>query len=250
MNQYKFRCSSLGSIISKSGKLTDTNKSSIQKCWIESKYNIKSDIQSKYFDKGIACEQDGLMLFKEVFCPNKLILKNRKHYSNDFINGTPDVIINPIIVDIKNAYDVFTFSKATLTYDYEWQLKGYMYLTGLTESILFYCLVDMPDFLLAKEEKNLLYKGNFLKTENPEENPDYLEAVKELRKTFIYEYMTKEERFKVFSVVLTDSDIEQIQYSVNEARKYMDPLESEYLERIKFNRSLFSILNPRTNPFI
>lgn len=238
MNDFKFRCSSLGSIISKSGKLTDTNKSYIQKCWIESKYNIKSDIQSKYFDKGIACEQDGLMLFKEVFCPNKLILKNRKHYSNDFIQGTPDVIVNPIIVDIKNAYDVFTFAKATLTYDYEWQLKGYMYLSGLTESILFYCLVDMPDFLLAEEEKKLFYKGRFLTTESP----DYLEAVTELRKTYIYDYMAKEERFKVFNMVLTDDDIEKIQYSVNEARKYMDTLESEYLERIKFNRSLFSIL--------
>jgi len=237
MNQYKFRCSSLGIIISKSGKLTDTNKSYIQKCWIENKYNIQSDIQSKYFDKGIACEQDGLMLFKDVFYPNRLILKNRKHYSNDFIQGTPDVIVNPILADIKNAYDIFTFAKATLTYDYEWQLKGYMYLTGLTESILFYCLVDMPDFLLAQEEKNLFYKGKFLTTESP----DYLEAVQELRKTFIYDYMAKEERFKVFNVELTNEDIELIKYSVNQARSFMDSLEIDYNIRIKNNQNLLNI---------
>lgn len=237
MNQYKFRCSSLGSIISKSGKLTDTNKSYIQKCWIESKYNIQSDIQSKYFDKGIACEQDGLMLFEEVFYPNKLILKNRKHYSNDFIQGTPDVIVNPILADIKNAYDIFTFAKATLTYDYEWQLKGYMYLTGLTESILFYCLVDMPDFLLAQEEKNLFYKGKFLTTESP----DYLESVQELRKTFIYDYMAKEERFKVFNVKLNVLDIKEINNSVIQARNYMNSLEEEYQSRIKSNQNLLNI---------
>jgi hypothetical protein len=226
----------LGDIISKSGKLTEGNKTYIQKCWIENKYNIQSDIQSKYFDKGIACEQDGLMLFKEVFYPNKLVLKNRKHYSNDFIQGTPDVIVNHMLADIKNAYDIFTFAKASLTWDYEWQLKGYMYLIGLTESVLFYCLVDMPDFLLAKEEKDLFYKGNFLTTESP----DYLEAVTELRKTFIYDYMAKDERFKTFNVELTDQDIEQIEDSVIISRKYMDSLESEYKERIEFNKNLLT----------
>jgi len=236
MKPYKFRCSSLGNIISKSGKLTEGNKTYIQKCWIENKYNIQSDIQSKYFDKGIACEQDGLMLFKEVFYPNKLILKNRRHYSNDFIQGTPDVISSPMLADIKNAYDIFTFAKAHLTWDYEWQLKGYMYLTGLTESVLFYCLVDMPDFLLAKEEKDLFYKGGFLTTESPE----YLEAVTELRKTFIYDYMAKAERFKTFNVELTDVDIEQIYDSVIISRKYMDSLESEYKERIEFNQNLLT----------
>lgn len=236
MENFKFRCSSLGSIISKSGKLTDGNKTYIQKCWIENKYNVKSDIQSKYFDKGIACEQDGLMLFKEVFYPDKLILKNRKHFNNDFIQGTPDVIVNPMLADIKNAYNLFTFGNASLTWDYEWQLKGYMYLTGLKESVLFYCLVDMPDFLLIQEEKSLFYKGGFLTTESS----DYCEAVVELRKTYIYDYMAKEERFKIFNVELTDSDIETIEYSVLQARDYMNQLETEYSNRIEYNQTLLN----------
>lgn len=236
MENFKFRCSSLGSIISKSGKLTDGNKTYIQKCWIENKYNVKSDIQSKYFDKGIACEQDGLMLFKEVFYPDKLILKNRKHFNNDFIQGTPDVIVNPMLADIKNAYNLFTFGNASLTWDYEWQLKGYMYLTGLKESVLFYCLVDMPDFLLIQEEESLFYKGGFLTTESS----DYCEAVVELRKTYIYDYMAKEERFKIFNVELTDSDIETIEYSVLQARDYMNQLETEYSNRIEYNQTLLN----------
>lgn len=238
MSDFKFRCSALGKIVSKSGKLTDTNKTYIQECFIGDKYKVHKEITSKYLDKGIACETEGLTLFNEAFYPSKLVLKNKKHFSNDFIVGTPDIIVGNVIADIKNAYDLFTFGKASLSWDYEWQLKGYMYLTGKTKATLFYCLIDMPDFLLAQEERKLFYSGGFLTTESP----DYQEAVKELQRKYVYDYMSKEERFKFWDIELLDTDIKQIESSVTKSREYMDSLELDYQTNITKNKTLLNHL--------
>lgn len=229
---YKFRCSSLGKIISKSGKLTDQNKTYLNDLFIGEIYKIQKEITSKYFEKGIICEQDGRDFLKEIFYPDRYVAKNRMRFSNDFIHGEPDVIMEDYIYDIKNAYDLFTFGKAHLSWEYEWQLKGYLYLLNREKGRLFYILADMPDTLLADEERKLFYQAKFTSTDSEL----YQKALEEVRKKYSYSHIPLECRFKVFNVELLETDIETINNSVKEARSYLSKLAKNYHEMITENK--------------
>jgi hypothetical protein len=233
-NDFLFRCSGLGNIISKSGKLTDGVKTYVEETFISYLYNVEKDISSKYLEKGNACEQEGIDMSNKIFCPNKFLTSYKKQNKNEFIIGTPDLVIKDFVVDIKNAYDLFTFGKAELSHKYIWQLKGYMWLLGLTKAKLMYVLIDMPDYLFAKEEKKLFYEGNFLTFEST----DFMLACKDLKKKYMYDYLQFHERFKIWDVELTDQDVLTIQESVLVARKYMVELYIEHNLRLERNCNL------------
>ena len=236
-NDFKFRCSALGKVISKSGKLTEYNKTYIKECFIGDVYKVQKDIQSKYFEKGIACEQDGLQMLNDVLYKGQYLPKNKVEFENEYIKGTPDAVYKGKVYDIKNAYDLFTFGKAHLSWDYEWQVKGYLYLTHQKEGAIFYTLSDMPDYLISQEEKSLFYRGNYLTFESP----DFQEACIELRKKYIYNYMSVSERFKLFPVQLTDCDVQIIEASVLNARSEMNNLYKAFLNQILDNKKLMEL---------
>lgn len=236
-DNYIFRASALGKIISKSGTLTDSNKTYLDELFIGQLYNVQKEVGSKYFDKGIACEQDGLDLLSKTLFKGIFIGKNKEQFKNDYTQGTPDTLVKNNVFDIKNAYDVFTFGKASLTWDYLWQVRVYMWLTGKTQGFIFYCLNDMPDFLLAAEEKKMFYSGGFVSMESPE----YHNACTELRKKYIYDYMKPEERFKLFPVDFLKEHEEQIIEAVQNARKYLNTKLEEHKNRIEKNQNLIKL---------
>lgn len=214
------RASALGKIIPAKEVMTESIKTFLQEKYSEMKWGVEKEISSKYFEKGTACEQKAIdMLNKQLF-PNTFITSYKQKVANEYIIGTPDVVLEDYVIDIKNAYDVFTFDKAKLTHDYEWQVKAYLWLTGRTQGFVFYALVDMPDHMLADEERKLFYAGKFMSYESE----DYQEAVQELHKKYTYAEIDPVERFKLFPVSLTTEDIEKMQYWVENARTYIDKL--------------------------
>jgi len=233
-DKHLFRASAIGKIISKSGKLTDGIKTHLEEVFIGQLYDVQKEIGSKYFDKGIACEQDGLDLLSKTLFKGLFVGKNKNQFSNGYAIGTPDTIVKDNVFDIKNAYDVFTFGKASLTWDYEWQVRTYMWLTGKKNGFIFYCLNDMPDFLLVGEEKKLFYSGGFMSIESE----SYQNACAELRKKYLYDYMKPEERFKLFEVEYSKEHQDMIIESVMGARKYLNQLSEQHSERIKGNLSI------------
>lgn len=237
-DNYEFRCSALGKIISKSGKLTQTNLTYIQECFIGDIHNVRKEIGSKYFEKGVFCEEDGISLLNNTLYKGRLLVKNKERKHNGWIHGEADNIApDAIVYDIKNAYDRFTFGKADLSHEYEWQLKGYCFLWGLKAARLFYCLNNMPDHLLVDEERKLFYKGGYLTYESPE----YLKACEELRAFHNYDKMELWERFKVWDVNYAEEDEKKIKSAVAEARKVMNDLYDQHLNTISRNKSLMGL---------
>ncbi|MCU7560044.1 hypothetical protein N4T42_07050 [Riemerella anatipestifer] len=117
-------------------------------------------ITNKYLDKGIQVEEKSISLYTRV--TGKLFMKNEKHFSNDFIKGTPDNIQGKVR-DIKSSWSFKTFplyAEETPTKDYEWQVQGYMELTGLKEAELVYCLIDTPFKIVEDELRRLDWKEN------------------------------------------------------------------------------------------
>jgi len=238
---FLFRCSAIGKIISKSGKLTEGNKTYLQECFIGEINDIRKDISSKYFDKGNLCEQDAMQILQDALYPKIFVKSFKKQLFNEFIHGTPDVVMPDYLYDIKNAYDRFTFANAEKTWEYEWQIKAYLWLTGKEKGRLFYVLCNMPNELIEDEERKLFYshRPKFISTEQKE----YIEACEELRKKLDFTQMAIHERFKLWEIEITDPDIETMQTAVINGRNYLKQLHEEQLDL--YARNLELMINAR-----
>lgn len=115
-------------------------------------------ISNKFTEKGIIVEEKSITLYSEV--KNSLFLKNQKYYKNKFIHGTPDNVQKKVR-DLKSSWDHSTFpmyKKKIENEIYEWQLQGYMELTGIKEAELVYALVDTPNKIIIDELRRLDWK--------------------------------------------------------------------------------------------
>ena len=125
----------------------------------------REEIQSKYIDKGLACEEHSLTLYSNI--KSRLILKNKERKNNAFFTGECD-IARYKVRDIKTSWSYSTFPLTTTKMPsklYGWQLDVYMDLFKYKRSELIYCLVDTPTELIEDELRRLhwkygLYDGN------------------------------------------------------------------------------------------
>ena len=194
-------------------------KSYVNELFMYTEFGIRQEISSKYIDKGneveeLAIEIAGIQLGFDG------LLKNEDFFKNDFIMGTPDVVNDEVLIDVKSSWSASTFPFFDTTLKnklYEWQLKAYMYLTGHTESYLCYCLVPTPEKLILDEMRRVSWKRG----EGAEVS---IETELDTRAYFDLGKIPTEKRVKTFKVVLTDEDIEQIKEKVTLAREYYSEL--------------------------
>ena len=151
MREFKIRASASGKLAvnprSKSEDLSKTTKSYIQE-WLTSEiYGVRKQIKSKYLDKGNAVEDDAI-----DYASSKLgwlfAIKNEEYFEDEYFCGTPDVILEDTIVDIKSSWDCFTFplfEEEIPSKDYFYQLQVYMHLTGKRKAQLCYVLMNTPE---------------------------------------------------------------------------------------------------------
>lgn len=190
---FKFRCSSLGLImtdaqsvddqfitpeiaaIQRKTKRTDEEKSLLQvakdkslsagaKTYIESLakehvYDFKEVVRGKYMDKGLIVEDQSIDLYNSVFFTDHK--KNTERRTNEWITGECDIIVPGVKgIDIKSAWSLATFpATAAAGHDklYEWQCRGYMHLWDVPRWEVAYCMVNTPDELIKYEQESLHY---------------------------------------------------------------------------------------------
>lgn len=171
-SNYLFRCSSLYKLMTEPqskeakerGDLSATTKTYLREIFREEKYRRRNEFSSKYIEKGLAQEENAITLFCRV---KKLYLtKNETRLSNKYITGEPDLFHGESITtclkgwDTKCSWSLFTFpySEDGLDKQYEWQNKGYMWLTGAKEWATTYCLVNATPDQVLNEKKSIWYK--------------------------------------------------------------------------------------------
>jgi hypothetical protein len=154
---FKIRCSAIGQIMTnsrKKGELSKTAQSYID-TWIKEQiYNRRKVVTTKYMEKGNIVEDRSIAFAGRVL--NADITKNQQRYENELLIGTPDVITDDYVFDLKNSWDCFTFplfKSDVPNTDYLYQAQGYMALTGLHHYKLIYTLMDTPDSLIENEFK-------------------------------------------------------------------------------------------------
>lgn len=180
---------------------------------------IRQEINSKYIDKGNTVEDLSIEL-ASIMLDKKGLFKNDEYFENDYLIGTPDVITEDSVIDVKSSWSAATFP----FYDtelknkvYEWQLKAYMMLTGKTVSYLCYCLVPTPETLILDEMRRVSWKRGEMGEVSEEVEND-------VRAYFDLSKIPEFDRVKTFKVELTEEDKEKIKMHVELARCYYNTL--------------------------
>lgn len=185
-------------------------------------FNRSKRLTTKYLEKGIYVEEFSFSLLSNV--DNTFYIKNKERLRNEFIQGEPDNTQEKVR-DIKSSWDWSTFplhEEEIPNSDYDWQLRGYMALTGLEEAELIYCLVDTPEHIIQKEINSFCWKSGV------EELSEELE--KEIRSNLTFNDIPEKLRIKKFFIKRDLEKEQQIYKQVSLCRKYLNELN----ERIKF----------------
>lgn len=220
-NDYKFRCSSLGHLMteprSKSEKLSESTKTHLIDCYISKVFDRRNEITNKFLEKGVMVEENSIDLLS-LYTGN-YYRKNKKRYVNDFIQGTPDIIEDQLVIDIKSNYDIYTFGRSRDIENkmYYWQLQGYMWLTGIEKAELVYCLVNTPEYLIKKEAINAVYKAGI----NPE-SEEYDKYLEELTKFYTYDDIDPSKRIITKTYTLDLESIERLKQRIIDCREHMN----------------------------
>ena len=199
MKLFKARASSSGKLMtkprSKSEVLSKTTKSYLEEWTKEQIYGVRKNIQSKYLTKGNEVEDDAInyasaekgWLFAD---------KNEEYFEDEYFCGTPDVILEDKIIDIKSSWDCFSFPlfyNGIPNKDYYYQLQTYMHLTGKRKAQLVYVLMNTPEELTF------------------EESHDYTE-------------INSKYRIKTFDIEYDEEVMQEMKLKVEQSREYIEQL--------------------------
>ena len=248
-SKYKVRCHTLGTFITdKTGKVANnkTSRNKIEEFFIFEKDKLKKRISSPYFENGIANEPAGLQLLNDtIYNDGKTFVpKIKTRAENDYLTGETDCIIGDTITDVKNAYNRYTFARASLTGVYKWQGKGYLWIHEKPNFRLFYCLNNMPEYLVEKEIKSEFYKREFpFSWDDREFHQEFIDFELEQREFYNYDDMELWERFKTWDLQLEPGDTEIMIEAVTFVRNTMQEMWADYEEHCNRNRRLMGIVD-------
>lgn len=220
MDKFKIRASKCSEIMTndRSGKeMGETAKSYCNDWLISQLYGKKKEINSKYLERGITSEQDGIDFIADYYNYG-ILLKNETQFENDYITGTPDVILKDKIIDVKCSWDCFTFPLLADNYPktYYWQAQCYMILTGIKYYELIYVLLDLPINLIEHEAWNYARANGY---DSPD---DYIfDLIKEKN---TYKNIPDFFKIKKFDIEYNQEAKELIEKRVNDCRNYIDNL--------------------------
>lgn len=226
-DNYLFHASSLGKIMTDARKgegLGETCKAHLLECWIEETYGRRNEFTNKYVQKGLQVEEDSITLYSR--CKSKLYFKNYDQVKNDFVIGTPDIIEEDHIIDIKSSWNIFTFFAVLhkpINKAYEYQLIGYTDMLKKKYSKLAYCLVDTPFPLIDQEKRKLKFDMGII---DPQEelHPEFFAACEQIDKNSLFDDIPIEKRYIEFTINQDQKKVADIYTRIKECREFLNSL--------------------------
>jgi hypothetical protein len=226
-NKILFRCSGTGSLMTEpklkadkdAGNLSETAKTFVEDKWLFEQFGFAESIKNQYMDKGNECEQDSMDLVSQVVEGGFRSRFNTK-LQNDYVIGTPDIVLTDCVEDIKTSWNLKTFFNAELSKMYYAQAQCYMWLTGKEKYKLIYALVPTPQSMVLNECEKLVYKygKNY-------DNEDYIKECQQIqRNNDLIKELPTEKRVKVFAFDYDPAYIETLKIKIERAREYYNTL--------------------------
>lgn len=183
----------------KTETLSETTKTYLKEWVVSEIYGYQKEIKSKYITKGLTKEDEAIDKAIE-WLDLDFVLKNEKYFEDEYFCGTPDLITDDEVIDIKNSFDCWSFplfDNQIKNKDYFAQLQVYMHLTGKRKSRLVYVLLNTPEEMHWEQQLK-------------------------------YDDKPKELRIKAFEVEYDAEFIETLKNKVIESREYIN-------NNLKFN---------------
>ena len=217
MKKFKIRCSAISHLMGIKG-LGKTGETYC-KDWLKGQVlDYQKMISSKYIDKGNIMEDESIDFLADQLDLGFLV-KNEDFFSDEFMQGTPDVVLKDLIIDVKNSWDSSTFPMFETEWgnkDYYWQLQGYMALADKPRAKLIYTLMDTPDHLIEKEARWYSISQGFEELDN--------DIYLRFHKNMTYKDIPAKYKIKVFDIERNNDDIQLIKDRVVLCREYIDQL--------------------------
>jgi hypothetical protein len=198
--------------------LSQTAKTYIEEQVLSAKYGVIKTFSSRYTDKGNLVEDEAIEMASNAL-ELGFLYKNHEHFENEFLTGTPDVNTNDILLDVKSSWDATTFpffATEIPTKDYFFQLQGYLELTGKTEALLVYCLVNTPADMIEDEVRRAHWNARLM--------DESQELRDEVLKRHSFDHIPDNRRVKVFKVEKDEQVIAEIKERVELCREYFNTL--------------------------
>lgn len=197
--------------------------------WVsEFVYGRKVEFDSKYTKKGNEVEYDALIYASGHIPEIGLPTKNDEWRSDDWIQGTADLVTDKYIFDNKASWSHTTFPLYAMEIpetDYEWQVLGYMAIYKKPNGRVVYTLMSMPDEMIRKEAKWIL-------------GPEYTQAeYEEFAAKFQYDEMPPYLRIKQFEVCYDEEKMQAIRNRVEQCRQY---IKENIIPAIELNMAKYS----------
>jgi len=208
--------------------------------WLKEKlYDRRKNFTGKYLDKGIQCEEGSIVYGAEHLNWGP-VQKNEEWFSDDWMEGTPDIIaqlpipgssvdddtIQNTVIDMKNVWDCFTlplFETEIPTAGYYDQLQVYMHLVSLEykidfhNAILCYSLMDAPLDVMKKEMRRVSWEEGQMGLITDE-------IYQRVQREMTYSNLGPELRLKTFAVKFDPAVIEELKLRVEMCRVYIAQL--------------------------
>ena len=228
MNKYYCHASGVGKIMAnprtKSEFLSKTAKTAVEEQFLYNELGIKKDFSNRYTERGTNQEEESILFFSKV-TGNFGVHKNEERFKNDYFVGTPDIITEDSIIDIKTSWDATTFpwfDSELPNKDYMYQLLAYMDLTGKLNGYVAYCLINHTEDAIQDEIRRETWK---LKAIDPTDE-QALEIEQKVRDKMQFDRIPENLRVKIFEVEYDENTVKKIKERVEECREYYSMLES------------------------
>jgi len=191
-----------------------TAMSYIRDCWLKNTYSYEEPVVTNEILKGLMCEDEAINLIDRLF-PGGFRVKNGDRWEDDHFIGTPDIIGDDWVEDVKCSYTIRTFFEVR-KYNplYYTQGQVYMALTGRKFFRLAYVLLDTPMEIVEEEKKKFYFRFNC-----DEENPHYLEAIAKVEAMHgASKLVPEKQRVKVYEFRRDDEHLALLRSRVEQAR--------------------------------
>lgn len=195
------------------------------------KYGIINELENKYLDKGVYCEEEAIQILSTLRGWN-LVFKNEERFYSDLLEGEPDVVLDKSYgfkedgAELKCSwsFDTHPFDDEKPKSIYYWQCIGYMILKNADTWLLAHVLCNTPEHLFNEELERV--RWNVKKNMGCIDLPSEVESdiYEELYTKHHFDQMPFDKRVKMFHIELT----RDIRWKVNEklelAREYYNKI--------------------------
>lgn len=235
VHEYMPRASSMGALMtnsrSKSDPLGQTAKTAIEQALVYNVFGIRDELGSKQIEKGIVVEDESIKLASRVYDWLDVdIDKPKIRLSNDYIGGEPDVLSKTVLGDVKSSWSGNTFYPVYFQSElknksYYYQMMSYLWLSGMDQCELVYCLTNTPEYMI----EDMIKRESWQKMAFPSNRDKDMETIEaeveeRVRGQHVFDHIEDKNRVKRFLMQRDDQVIEQMIERIEICRKYYDQL--------------------------